>query len=103
MTIKTQRLVSFEDESIVLSFDWDDADGDVTLVRCVNTSPTYGVHVLIEGTGTGAGALSHEGTYAANSGTTEISIPPGQQPRYEVVPGPAEATVEGWIYQAETV
>ena len=40
MAIQTQRLVAFEDESIVLSFDWDDGDGDVVLARCVNTSPT---------------------------------------------------------------
>ena len=99
MAILTQRVASFEDEAIALSFDWDDATGIVVLGRCVNTSSRFGVHVIIQGTGTGAGARSWEATYPADSGTNAVSIPPGQQPQFPVVNG----EVTGWRMRAEVL
>ena len=105
MAIRTQRVCAFEDEAIVLSLDWDDASGQVTLVRCVNTSPRYGVHVLVQGTGTGQAGRSREGTFAAGSGTTEISIPSGQRPRYPIAldpEGSGQVEISGYDIRAET-
>jgi|WetSurSiteA1Bulk_404760.scaffolds.fasta_scaffold61522_2 hypothetical protein len=82
--IRTQRLCSFRDESIVLSFDWDDVTGDVVAVRCVNVDTICDVHVTVQGSGTGRAGRGHEGTYAAGSGETLIAIPGGQRPRYPV-------------------
>ena len=109
MAIRTQRVCEFEG-SIVLSFDWDDATGQVTLVRCVNTSPRYDVHVLMQGTGTGQAGRSREGTFAANSGTTTVSIPGGQRPRYvvqavldEAGQPTGELALAGYFMRAETI
>jgi hypothetical protein len=105
MSIRTQRVCAFEDEAIVLSFDWDDATGDVVLARCVNASPRYAVHVVVSGTGTGAAGRSFERTLAAGSGLTEVSIPGGQRPRFPVGPDPftGETTVLGWRMAAGTI
>jgi len=105
MAIQTQRVVSFADETIVLSFDWDDTDGSVVLGRCVNTNWSLAVHIILEGKGTGAAGRGFEQTFAAQSGTTEVAIPLGQQPAYPLGTDPrsGEPTVTGWRMRAETV
>jgi hypothetical protein len=84
MAVLTQRYVALKDESIVLSYDWDDGTRLITRTRCVNQNATYGVHVLIWGTDTGGVRAEYEATFAANSGTIEYSIPPGQRMRYPI-------------------
>lgn len=100
MAIRTQRLVGFANEAIVLSFDWDDATGNVTAVRCVNGT-ARSVHVLVQGTGSGQAGRSREATFG--TGTTVINIPGGQQPRYPVTANPDTGTPEiaGYRMSAE--
>jgi len=102
MAVLTQRLCAFEDEAIVLSFDWDDTTGDIVSGRCVNDSTVFAVHVLIEGHGIGAAGRSFERTFAADSGLVEVSIPVGQRPRFPIIqPEPGEFSVDGWAMRAE--
>ena len=99
MAIRTQRLVGFENEAVVLSFDYDDVSGNVVAVRCVNATGQQ-AYAGIFGTGSGQAGRSHEGTFPG--GTTVISIPGGQQPRYpvEVSPDTGIAEVGGYTMLA---
>lgn len=94
MSIRTQRVASFDDDSVVLSFDWDDATGNVSAVRCVNNTQRT-AWVRIVGLGTGPSGRTREATF--NPGTTVVNIPGGQQPRYTVAQDEnGIATVSGY-------
>jgi hypothetical protein len=98
MAIRTQRICGFEAEAVVFSFDYDDATGNVTAVRCVNAT-SQRAWARIEGTGSGPAGRSREATF--DPGTTTISIPGGQQPRFVVEPDESGTpTVSGYIMRA---
>lgn len=93
MAIRTQRLVGYEDEAVVMSFDYDDVTGNVVAVRCVNGT-TQSAYAGIFGVGSGPAGRSREATFG--TGTTVINIPGGQQPRYPVVVTDGIAEVGGY-------
>lgn len=80
MATRTARICAFEDESVVVSFDYDDATGDVLLLRVVNGS-TASLFARIAGTGSGPAGRTREATFGP--GTTIINIPGGQRPRFQ--------------------
>ena len=96
MAVVTQRLGGFLNETVVFSFDWDNATGDVLAVRCVNGSASS-AWASIVGTGNGPAGRSRTGTFAP--GTTVINIPTGQRPRYPVVVTDGVADIDGYTAQ----
>jgi hypothetical protein len=97
VAIRTQRIAGFEAEAVVFSFDYDDVTGNVVAVRCVNATQLT-AWARIEGTGSGPAGRSREATFGA--GTTVISIPGGQQPRYPVAVNPDTGIGEVGGYSA---
>ena len=87
MATRTARPCSFADGAAYVEYDYDDSTGQILTVRGVNDGPAD-MWVRVYGTaGSGqASNVNYEYTFAAGSGLTEWSIPPGQRKRFTLVP-----------------
>lgn len=86
MAIRTIRPVGFGENAYV-EYDYDDTTGQILAVRGVNDE-VFDVWVQVKGSAdSGQGStVDYSYTFAAGSGTTEFSIPPGQRKRFTLVP-----------------
>lgn len=101
MATVTQRVSAVLNETIVVSFDWENTTGDVVAVRVANGAAVT-VTVLVQGNGSGPAGRSRQGTFGP--GTTVVNIPSGQRPRMPVVANPetgvpeiGELSVSMWV------
>ena len=88
MAIRTHRPVSFADGAAYGEYDYDDATGEILVVRGVNTSDLP-MTISVRGSqdsGNQAKNVNYSNTFDANSGTTEFPIPQGQRKQFVLVP-----------------
>jgi len=76
----------FEDGLVSIGYVYDDISGAVMRLLVTNDHQTKTLEAGVQGLGTGAAGRSREGSWGPQTGSVEISIPPGLQPVLPIIP-----------------